>query len=124
MAGEHDYDINLDDKFGSLALIDFAAEIAAHEPWFNQTLTTVNDAVVRLGIIEGDFHWHKHAVEDEFFLVLEGRLEIEIEDRDPVVLNPHDGVTIPKGVMHKPRAHARTVVLMVEPASVVPTGDD
>ena len=51
-----DYDIHLDDKFGSLTLIDVPAEIAAHEPWFNETLTTVNDAVVRLGIIEGDFH--------------------------------------------------------------------
>ena len=83
----------------------------------------MNDAVVRLGVLEGEFHWHKHDVEDEFFLVLEGRLEIEVEGRDPIVLNPHDGVTIPRGVMHKPHAHGRTVVLMVEPASVVPTGD-
>jgi mannose-6-phosphate isomerase-like protein (cupin superfamily) len=118
-----DYDIHLDDKYGQLAHIDIRAEAAQHEPWFNQTLTTVNDAAVRLGVVEGDFHWHKHAEEDEFFLVLEGDLEIEIEGRDPVRLKPHDGVTIPKGVMHKPRAHGRTVVLMVEPATVVPTGD-
>jgi hypothetical protein len=58
--GEHDYDIQVDDKFGHLALIDLAQEAAAHEPWFNQTLTMVNDAVVRLGVIEGEFHWHKH----------------------------------------------------------------
>ena len=92
MAGEQDYDINLDDKFGSLALIDLAAEIAAHEPWFNQTLTTVNDAVVRLGIIEGDFHWHKHDEEDEFFLVLEGRLLIDLEDRETVTLERPSGL--------------------------------
>jgi mannose-6-phosphate isomerase-like protein (cupin superfamily) len=73
------YDINLDDKFGQLTLIDVGAEAAAHEPWFNQTLTSVNDAVVRLGVIEGDFHWHSHDAEDEFFLVLEGELVIEIE---------------------------------------------
>jgi mannose-6-phosphate isomerase-like protein (cupin superfamily) len=118
-----DYDIQLDDKYGQLAHIDIDAEAASHEPWFNQTLTTVNDAVVRLGVLEGDFHWHKHDAEDEFFLVLEGELEIEVEGREPVRLAPHDGVTIPKGVMHKPRAHGRTVVLMVEPAGVVPTGD-
>jgi mannose-6-phosphate isomerase-like protein (cupin superfamily) len=117
------YDIHLDDKYGSLALIDIPAEIAAHEPWFNQTLTTVNDSVVRLGIIEGDFHWHKHEHEDEFFLVLEGRLEIDLEDRETVTLEPHQGYTVPRGVMHCTRAPVRTAILMVEPAAVVPTGD-
>ena len=72
MSERQDYDIQLDDKYGSMRLIDMPAEIAAHEPWFNQTMTTVNDAVVRLGVIEGDFHWHKHDQQDEFFLVIEG----------------------------------------------------
>ena len=76
------YDIHLDDKYGQMNLVDIPAELAAHEPWFNQTLTTVNDSVVRLGIIEGDFHWHKHDGEDEFFLVLEGKLLIDFEDRE------------------------------------------
>jgi mannose-6-phosphate isomerase-like protein (cupin superfamily) len=119
-----DYDINLDDKYGSLTLIDIPAEIVAHEPWFNQTLTTVNDSVVRLGIIDGDFHWHKHEAEDEFFLVLEGRLLIDFEDRDTVTLEPHQGYTVPRGVVHRTRAPVRTAILMVEPAAVVPTGDD
>jgi mannose-6-phosphate isomerase-like protein (cupin superfamily) len=118
-----DYDIRLDDKFGSLALIDVPAEIAAHEPWFNQTLTTVNDAVVRLGIVEGDFHWHHHDDTDEFFLVLEGRLLIDLEDRDTVVLEPHQGYTVPRGVEHRTRAPLRTAILMVEAAGVQPTGD-
>src|ERR671922_284921 len=74
------YDIHLDDKYGHMQLVDIPAEIAAHEPWFNQTLTTVNDSVVRLGIIEGDFHFHKHDDDDEFFLVLEGTLLIDFED--------------------------------------------
>jgi mannose-6-phosphate isomerase-like protein (cupin superfamily) len=117
------YDIQLDDKYGSLTLIDVAAEAAAHEPWFNQTLTTVNDAVVRLGVIEGDFHWHKHDDQDEFFLVLEGRLRIEIEDSEAVVLDPKQGYTVPRGVVHKTSAPERTVILMVESAGVVPTGD-
>jgi mannose-6-phosphate isomerase-like protein (cupin superfamily) len=118
-----DYDIHLDDKFGQLALIDVGAEAAAHEPWFNQTLTTVNDAVVRLGVIEGDFHWHKHDQEDEFFLVLEGRLLIDIQDGDTVTLEPHQGYTVPRGVVHRTRAPVRTAILMVEPAGVQPTGD-
>ena len=118
-----DYDIRLDDKYGSLTLIDIPAEIAGHEPWFNQTLTTVNDAVVRLGLLEGDFHWHKHDQQDEFFLVLDGQLLIDLEDRETVVLDPHQGYTVPRGVVHRTRAPKRTAILMVEAASVVPTGD-
>jgi len=123
MTPQQDYDIRLDDKYGSLNLIDIPAEIASHEPWFNQTLTSVNDAVVRLGIIEGDFHWHKHDDQDEFFLVLEGRLLIDLEDRDTVTLDPHQGYTVPRSVVHRTRAPVRTAILMVEAASVDPTGD-
>jgi mannose-6-phosphate isomerase-like protein (cupin superfamily) len=118
-----DYDIKLDDKYGQLSVIDVGAEAAANEPWFNQTLTTVNDSVVRLGVIEGDFHWHKHDEEDEFFLVLEGELVIDVEGSDSVRLGPQQGYTVPKGLMHKTSAPVRTAILMVEPAGVVPTGD-
>ena len=123
MSDQHDYDIHLEDKYGSLRLIDLPAEIAAHEPWFNQTLTTVNDAVVRLGVIEGDFHWHKHDDQDEFFLVLEGQLRIDLEDRDTVTLERHQGYTVPRGVVHRTRALQRTAILMVEAAGVIPQGD-
>jgi mannose-6-phosphate isomerase-like protein (cupin superfamily) len=118
-----DYDIHLDDKYGSLTVIDIPAEIAAHEPWFNQTLTTVNDAVVRLGLLEGEFHWHKHDADDEFFLVLEGQLLIDLQDRDTIALERHQGYTVPRGVMHRTRAPKRAAILMVETASVAPTGD-
>jgi mannose-6-phosphate isomerase-like protein (cupin superfamily) len=119
-----DYKINLDVKFGSLNLIDVKAEAdAVRDEWVNQTLTTVNDTAVRLGVVEGEFHWHKHDTEDEFFYVVEGGLEIEVEDRDPFRLSPGQGVTIPRGVMHRPIARTRTVILMVEPATVQPTGD-
>jgi mannose-6-phosphate isomerase-like protein (cupin superfamily) len=118
-----DYDINLENKYGYLTTIDFASEAAAHEPWFNQTLTAVNDAVVRLGLLEGEFHWHKHDADDEFFLVLEGELVIELEDGQTVRLAPHQGYTVPKGTVHKTSAPVRTMVVMVEPAGVVPTGD-
>ena len=123
MSHDARYDIHLDDKFGALTLIDVGAEAAAHDPWFNQTLTTVDESVVRLGVIEGEFHWHKHDDTDEFFLVLDGQLLIDIADADTVTLEPHQGLTVPKGVEHRTRAPRRTAILMVERASVVPTGD-
>jgi mannose-6-phosphate isomerase-like protein (cupin superfamily) len=101
---------------------DIAALAAVQTPWRNRTLSEVNGSVVRLGVLDGDFHWHKHEKEDEFFLVLEGRLDIELEDR-MISLAPGQAVTIPAGVMHFPHARGRTVVLMVEPAGVTPTGD-
>ena len=111
-----------EDAFAHLELIDVDAEAAAHTPWFNETLTTVNDAVVRLGVIEGDFHWHKHDDQDEFFLVVDGELLIDLEDRT-VTLGPHQAFAVPRGVVHRTRAPRRTSILMVEAAGVVPTGD-
>ena len=118
-----DYDIRLDDKYGYSQLIDVGAEAAANEPWFNQTLTSVNDSVVRLGVIEGDFHWHKHDDQDEFFLVLDGQLMIDIKGADTVTLEVQQGYAVPKGVVHRTRAAERTAILMVESAGVDPTGD-
>ena len=91
--------------------------------WFNQTLTNVNESVVRIGIVEGEYHWHKHDNDDEFFFVLEGQLLIDLEDRT-IELNPNQGVTITKGIMHRPRAPKKTVMLMVETSSIQPTGDE
>jgi mannose-6-phosphate isomerase-like protein (cupin superfamily) len=119
-----EYEMHLDVKYGHLETIDVAAEAAAVEPWFNQTLTAVNDAIVRFAVIEGEFHWHKHDKEDEFFFVLDGELEIDVEGHTTFKLGRSQGVTIPKGVQHRPRARERTVLLLVEPATVVPTGDD
>jgi mannose-6-phosphate isomerase-like protein (cupin superfamily) len=118
-----EYDIDLEQKFGHLELIDVGIEATAHEPWFNETLTSVNDAVVRLGVLEGEFHWHKHDDQDEFFIVLDGELAIDIEDADGVTLGPHQAYVVPKGVVHRTRAPRRTTILMVETAGVVPTGD-
>ena len=118
-----DYNINLDVKFAPKERIDIDELVAeCKEQWFNQTLTQVNDSVVRLGIIEGEFHWHKHDNDDEFFFVVSGRLNIELEDQT-IELSPKQGVTIPKGVMHKPIAPEKTVILMVETSAVQPTGD-
>jgi mannose-6-phosphate isomerase-like protein (cupin superfamily) len=94
---------------------------ACEHQWYNQTLCAVNDSVVRLGVVEGEYHWHKHDSDDEFFYVVEGLLLIDLEDRT-IELAPRQGVVIPKGVMHRPRAPQRTVMLMVETNAIVPTG--
>jgi len=90
--------------------------------WFNQTLCQVNGSVVRLGVIEGEYHWHKHDDDDEFFYVVEGKLLIDLEDR-VVELAPQQGFVVPKGVVHRTRAPQRTVILMVENAGIIPTGN-
>jgi mannose-6-phosphate isomerase-like protein (cupin superfamily) len=123
MSSPQKYDINLDVKFDFLELIDVPALIAkCREEWFNQTLCRVNDCVVRLGVIHGEFHWHKHDEEDEFFFVLQGGLEIDLEGKT-VRLGVHQGFTVPKGVVHRPRAQERSAILMVERGSIKPTGD-
>jgi mannose-6-phosphate isomerase-like protein (cupin superfamily) len=117
------YSINLNAKFAPLELINVQALAAAcTEPWYNQTLCRVNDCVVRLGVLHGEFHWHKHDREDEFFYVVEGCLSIDLEGRS-VELRPQQGLTVPKGVVHRTRAPQRSVVLMIEGAGVTPTGD-
>jgi mannose-6-phosphate isomerase-like protein (cupin superfamily) len=108
---------------GPLEVVDVPGLVAANtHPWYNQTLCRVNDAVVRLGVIQGEYHWHKHDHEDEFFFVVDGCLLIDLEDRI-VELTTRQGFVVPKGVLHRTRAPQRTVILMVEPAAVVPTGD-
>jgi len=110
-------------KYGNLEVVDIPAEVAANAPWFNQTLTTVNDAVVRLGIFEGEFPWHKHTEQDEFFLVLDGDIFLDVEGSEPAHLRAHQGFTVPKGIMHRPRSPERSTVLMVESSGIVATGD-
>jgi mannose-6-phosphate isomerase-like protein (cupin superfamily) len=95
------YNINLDVKYQHLERIDIKTiDEENKEKWFNQTLTEVNESVVRIGILEGEFHWHKHDNDDEFFFVISGQLLIDIEGRT-IELNPDQGVTISKGVLHK-----------------------
>lgn len=117
------YNIKLDILHDHQELINIPKIVAGiTEKWSNRTLTKVNDSVVRLAVIEGEFHWHKHDNDDEYFMVLEGRLLIDLEGRT-IELGPLEGVTISKGVMHRPRAPQKTVVLLVETAQIIPTGD-
>ena len=116
------YETRLNILHGPLELIDEKALADACEfNWYNQTLCKINNSVVRLGVVCGEYHWHSHEEEDEFFYVVEGSLLIDLEDRT-VDLLPRQGFVVPKGVKHRTRAEHRTVILMVENAGIVPTG--
>jgi hypothetical protein len=117
------YATYLDVKFPSLSVVDVAELVdACTDRWYNQTLCKVNDSVVRLGVMQGEYHWHKHDNDDEFFFVLEGRFIIDLEGRS-IDLRPHQGFVVPKGVIHRTRAPERAVILMIETAAIIPTGD-
>ncbi|MBI4851885.1 MAG: cupin domain-containing protein [Acidobacteria bacterium] len=123
MSKQYNYNQHMNIKYNHLEVIDVPQIVEENkEKWFNQTLTKINDSVARIGIVEGDYHWHKHDDDDEFFFVLSGKLYIDIEGRT-IELNPNQGVTIPKGVMHRPRALEKTVMLMVETSSIDPIGN-
>lgn len=125
MSERQDYSINLDRAFEPLELVDVEALArAVEDQWHNQTLVGVNDCVVRLGVMQGEFHWHHHDEEDEFFYVVDGRFLIDLEEGGQTVdLGPKQGFMVPKGVVHRTRAPERAVILMIEGAGVVPTGD-
>lgn len=124
--GAYPYDTHLNIQFNPLEVVDVQPIVdGCTHPWFNQTLCKVNDSVVRLGVVKGEYHWHQHATEDEFFYIVEGSLIIDLEG-DPgrsVELTPKQGFVVPKGVVHRTRARERTVMLMVEGAGIIPTGD-
>jgi mannose-6-phosphate isomerase-like protein (cupin superfamily) len=123
MPGPSRYSINLDAKYKPLELIDIPNLVPTFkDAWSNQTLCRVNDSVVRLGVVHGEFHWHKHDAEDEFFYVVDGKLLVDLEGRT-IELFPKQGLVVPKGVVHRTRAPQKTVILMVETASVIPTGN-
>ena len=123
MPNEYPYVTRLNIKFEQLERIDVPAIVKeCTEKWFNQTLTKVNDSVVRVGIVQGEYHWHKHDADDEFFFVLEGRLFVDLEDRT-IELGPGQGVTVSKGIVHRTRAPQKTVMRMGENSGIRPTGD-
>ena len=120
---DYPYETRLNILHAPLEVIDEKALADACEyKWFNQTLCKVNESVVRVAIIEGEYHWHKHDEDDEFFYVVEGKLLIDLEDR-VVELSPRQGFVVPRGIVHRTRAPQRTVILMVENAGIIPTGN-
>jgi mannose-6-phosphate isomerase-like protein (cupin superfamily) len=128
---DYPYATHLDVRFPALEKMELDPLVAAvRDQWFNETLCKVNDSVVRYGVMQGEYHWHKHDRDDEFFFVLSGRFLIDLEPAEDgvtpgkvVELRPHEGFVVPKGVVHRTRAPERSVILMVETAQIVPTGD-
>jgi len=117
------YATHLNILYEQLEVVDVQRLVeAVTDRWYNQTLCRVNDSVVRLGVIQGEYHWHKHDELDEFFYVVDGRFLIDLEGRS-VELRPRQGFVVPKGILHRTRAPERTIILMVEGAGIVPTGD-
>ena len=122
MPNDFNYNQRMDIKYEHQTLIDVNQIVReCTDKWFNQTLSKVNGSVIRIGIVEGEYHWHKHDHDDEFFFVLSGKLYIDLEDKT-VELNPNEGMTISRGIMHKTRAPEKTVMLMVETDTIDPIG--
>jgi len=120
---EYPYETHLDVLHGPLERVDlFALAASVTHPWFNQTLCKVNGSVVRVGVVKGEYHWHQHEADDEFFYVVEGRLFVDLET-GTVALDPGQGLVVPRGARHRTRASERTIMLMVENAGIIPTGD-
>jgi mannose-6-phosphate isomerase-like protein (cupin superfamily) len=103
--------VNLAEK---LALFD--------EPWQPKIVAELNDTYVKVVKLEGEFVWHHHDDEDELFLVVSGRLRMELRDGD-IVLEPGELLVVPKGVEHRPVAESETHVVLVEPKTVLNTGN-
>src|ERR1700756_1575243 len=119
----YSYETRLNVLHDALEVIDIRPLVDECKfPWYNQTLCRVNESVVRLGVVQGEYHWHKHDADDEFFYVVSGQLLIDLEDRS-VELDPGQGFVVPRGVVHRTRAPHRTVILMVENKGILPTGD-
>ena len=128
---EYPYATHLNVLFPALTKVELDPLVAAvRDQWYNQTLVKVNDSVVRVGVMQGEYHWHEHKDDDEFFFVLEGRFLIDLEPQADgvtpgrvITLLPREGYMVPKGVRHRTRAPERSVILMVENAGIIPTGD-
>jgi len=117
------YETRLNILFPPLEVVDIQPLIdGCAFQWYNQTLCKVNASVVRVGVMQGEYHWHKHDADDEFFYVVEGQFIIDLEGRS-VTLEPRQGFVVPRGVVHRTRAPIRSVILMVENAGIVPTGN-
>lgn len=122
-ATPYPYATHLNVLFQHLQRIDVPGLVdAVTDQWYNQTLCQVNGSVVRLGVMQGEYHWHKHDDDDEFFFCLDGEFLVDLEGRT-VTLGPQQGFVVPKGVLHRTRAPEKCVILMIENAGIVPTGD-
>ena len=96
---------------------------AIQTPWSPVDIARVNDQVLRLALIDGQYHWHTHTGEDELFYVLKGNIVIQVKDQPDVVLHDGEMAVIPKDVQHCPKSDGPSYILMFEPAALVSKGD-
>ena len=116
------YKLQMDIKYDYLEKINVPQIVeSTQDKWFNQSLCQVNSSVFRLGIFEGEFHMHKHEKDDELFFVIDGSIVLETENGN-FTLNQYEGVCVPKGVMHRPIAQQKALVLMIENLGIDPIG--
>ncbi|NUS13167.1 MAG: cupin domain-containing protein [Streptomyces sp.] len=105
------------------AAVNLAEKLALFsELWTQRTVAALNDYEVKLAKLKGEFVWHTHEDTDELFLVVSGRLTIQLRDAD-VVLGPGELFVVPRGTEHCPRAEEETAILLLEPAGTLNTGD-
>ena len=103
--------------------IDLARKLALfQETWSPKIVGRVNDCLVKLVKLQGEFVWHHHDDEDELFWVVSGRLRMELRDGD-VILEPGELIVVPKGVEHRPVAEEETHVVLIEPKTTLNTGN-
>ncbi len=123
MDKKYDYKLQMDVKYDYLEKIKVSDVVNnCKDKWFNQTLCKVNSSVLRLGVFEGEFHMHKHDADDEVFFVLQGSIILETENGN-FELGENEGICVPKGVMHRPIAEKRAIVLLIENEGIEPIGD-
>jgi mannose-6-phosphate isomerase-like protein (cupin superfamily) len=91
--------------------------------WSPVDIAIVNDQVMRLALIEGEYHWHRHANEDELFYVLEGEIVIQVRNEPDIPLHAGEMAVIPKGVEHRPTSAGPSYILMFEPRALKSSGD-
>ena len=103
--------VNLKEMFGRF-----------QDQWKPKIVGEVNDSLVKLVKFQGEFVWHHHDHEDEMFLVVKGRMRMQLEGRE-VQVGPGEFIIIPHGVEHKPVADEETEVLLFEPNSTLNTGN-
>ena len=104
--------VNLEEAMGQIS-----------QPWSPRDIVRVNDQVVRLALIQGEYHWHLHAAEDELFYVLEGEVVIEVEGMPDVRLGQGEMAVVPKGTPHRPTSQGPSYILMFEPFALKSRGD-
>lgn len=118
------YNMQMDVKYDYLEKINVPEIVSScTDKWFNQSLCNVNSSVFRLGIFEGEYHLHKHDNDDELFFVLDGSIILETE-KGNFELGQYEGVSVPKGIMHRPIAKQKAIVLMIENTGIDPIGNE